>query len=590
MAIVFPSSPVLGQVYSLPNGDSWQWNGFAWESLGTNSLGPQGSQGPQGPAGTQGSQGPQGSTGSQGNQGPQGANGSQGPQGANGSQGPQGAQGPTGAQGAQGSAGLSTSYYNYNAKTSTNSPPPGSGFIIWNNGTQTSATSITVSHLTSNSVDIDIFLALIKNGDSLVLQSAANSTNYQKWTVNGTPTIVSNNYVTVPVSYVSGGYSFSNNESMIFAPVSIGATGPQGPQGAAGAQGSQGATGPQGATGSQGPQGATGSQGPQGNQGPQGDQGSPGSQGSQGPQGVQGSQGATGPQGSQGATGPQGTQGAQGPQGATASLSTSNYLVKAIKGGSSQTIPNGADTVVTFIDEFDPQNWFSSNKFQPNIAGYYNIQVAVWWDAGSVTNNQSNIQIRKNGTTQVAIQQTQIVTGAGYGQEIDIIVYFNGTTDYIEVTAFTGNTTSQNINGASSGTWITAALITTGPQGAQGAQGATGAQGSTVGSFGITVDGGGTVISTGSKGYLVVPYNATITNWYVASDVSGSIVIDVKRSGTSIVGGGGNKPTLSAASYATAAVSGWTSTSITAGDVFEFNVDSVSTVTKTNLVIKINKT
>jgi hypothetical protein len=149
--------------------------------------------------------------------------------------------------------------------------------------------------------------------------------------------------------------------------------------------------------------------------------------------------------------------------------------MKAVKGGSAQTITNGSDQVVTFVDEFDPQNWWTPNKFQPTIAGYYNIQIAVWWDAGSVTNNQSNIQIRQNGSTQVAIQQTQIVTGAGYGQEIDIIVYFNGTTDYIEVTAFTGNPTSQNINGASSGTWITASLIVGG--GSSGLSGTSGLSG-----------------------------------------------------------------------------------------------------------------
>jgi hypothetical protein len=117
------------------------------------------------------------------------------------------------------------------------------------------------------------------------------------------------------------------------------------------------------------------------------------------------------------------------------------------------------------------------------------LQLAVWWDAGSVTNNQSNIQFRKNGTTQVAIQQTQIVTGAGYGQEIDIITYFNGTTDYVEATAFTGNTTSQNINEASSGTWFTAALIV-----GSGANGTSGTSGS--GSGG----GGGTSGTSGTGG------------------------------------------------------------------------------------------
>jgi hypothetical protein len=178
-----------------------------------------------------------------------------------------------------------------------------------------------------------------------------------------------------------------------------------------------------------------------------------------------------------GATGPQGP---SGPSGPASTLAASDYVMRAVKNGTAQTVTNGSDAVVTLIDDFDPQGWFASNKFQPTIAGYYNIDVSVWWDAGAVTNNQTNIQLRKNGTTQLAIDQAQIVTGAGYGQTLSTIVYFNGSTDYVEVTAFTGNTTSQNINGAAGGTYIVANLIAygnTGPQGPQGATGSTGPQG-----------------------------------------------------------------------------------------------------------------
>lgn len=109
------------------------------------------------------------------------------------------------------------------------------------------------------------------------------------------------------------------------------------------------------------------------------------------------------------------------------------------------------------------------------------------------------------------------------------------------------------------------------------------------GAIGLTVDGAGSVITTGSKGFVTVPFDCTITNWYMAADASGSMVIDVKRSGSSIVGGG-NKPTLSSQSSASAAVSGWTSTAVTTGDIIEFNVDSASTITRNNLVLQVTKT
>ncbi len=109
-----------------------------------------------------------------------------------------------------------------------------------------------------------------------------------------------------------------------------------------------------------------------------------------------------------------------------------------------------------------------------------------------------------------------------------------------------------------------------------------------ISSFGITIDGGGVVPSTGSKGFVTIPYSGTITNWYLAADQAGSCVIDVKRSGSSIIGTG-NKPTLSSAQTGNAAVSGWTSTAISAGDIIEFNLNSVTTITRVNLVIKLNR-
>jgi len=107
-------------------------------------------------------------------------------------------------------------------------------------------------------------------------------------------------------------------------------------------------------------------------------------------------------------------------------------------------------------------------------------------------------------------------------------------------------------------------------------------------SFGITVDGGGAVVTTGSMGFTVIPYNGTITNWYVIGDQSGSIVFDLKTSGTSIIGGG-NAPTLTSSQRANAAVSGWTSTSITANQEIEFVVISATTVERVNLIIEITK-
>jgi hypothetical protein len=121
-----------------------------------------------------------------------------------------------------------------------------------------------------------VLLGLAKSGDSLIIQDSGNSNNYQSWTVSGAPTIVANTYVSLPVTYVGGGYSFANDAAVIVLLFSVGAQGPQGPagptgpQGPTGATGATGATGPAGPTGATGPAGATGATGATGPQGPAG--------------------------------------------------------------------------------------------------------------------------------------------------------------------------------------------------------------------------------------------------------------------------------------------------------------------------------
>lgn len=105
----------------------------------------------------------------------------------------------------------------------------------------------------------------------------------------------------------------------------------------------------------------------------------------------------------------------------------------------------------------------------------------------------------------------------------------------------------------------------------------------------VTIGDGSGVPSTGSKGFITIPYDCTISKWYLAANASGSCVVDVKRGGTSIVGGSGNKPTLSGAQSGNAAPASWTSVAVAKGDILEFNLDSVATITRVNLVLEMQK-
>jgi len=140
----------------------------------------------------------------------------------------------------------------------------------------------------------------------------------------------------------------------------------------------------------------------------------------------------------------------------------SSYITVAILSGDT-VITNGVDRIVPFVASIDPNSWYNSSNFRftPTIAGYYNVSYQVWWYVGSTVTNQTNIQFRKNGSTQ-AINQTQILSGNGYSQNQTKIVYLNGSTDYMDFTVYTGNPTSQSIQqgGATGqGTYFSAFLI-----------------------------------------------------------------------------------------------------------------------------------
>jgi len=115
-------------------------------------------------------------------------------------------------------------------------------------------------------------------------------------------------------------------------------------------------------------------------------------------------------------------------------------------------------------------------------------------------------------------------------------------------------------------------------------------------SVGITIDGGGSEIEIGEKGYISVPFSGVITDWTIVADQSGSIVVDVWKdtyanfpptNGDSIAGT--EKPTLSSqVKNQDLTLSTWT-TAVSQGDVIAFEVESASVVTRVNLIIRIRR-
>jgi len=108
----------------------------------------------------------------------------------------------------------------------------------------------------------------------------------------------------------------------------------------------------------------------------------------------------------------------------------------------------------------------------------------------------------------------------------------------------------------------------------------------------FVIDGGGSTIVTGIAGFLPVNFAGTITGWTVlsidASVTTGAIVVDVWKDtyanypptdSDSITGA--TPPTITATNDTgqSTSVADWT-TAFASGDVFGFNVDSVTSLTK----------
>ena len=108
----------------------------------------------------------------------------------------------------------------------------------------------------------------------------------------------------------------------------------------------------------------------------------------------------------------------------------------------------------------------------------------------------------------------------------------------------------------------------------------------------VNIDGGGSAITTGVKGDLYIPFSITLHSVTLIADQSGSIVIDIWNDlianypptvADTITAS--DKPTLSTATTSQDNdISTWT-TSIPGGSTLRFNVDSITTVTRVQMIL-----
>jgi hypothetical protein len=112
-----------------------------------------------------------------------------------------------------------------------------------------------------------------------------------------------------------------------------------------------------------------------------------------------------------------------------------------------QSISTGTYTKILFQTKtFDTNNNFASSTFTPTVAGYYQINTVVY--AAGVNTTYARAYIYKNGT-----QYKAGACGASYASysiSISDVIYFNGSTDYVEIYTFMGAAETLNSPSVSS--------------------------------------------------------------------------------------------------------------------------------------------
>jgi hypothetical protein len=113
----------------------------------------------------------------------------------------------------------------------------------------------------------------------------------------------------------------------------------------------------------------------------------------------------------------------------------------------------------------------------------------------------------------------------------------------------------------------------------------------------FAIDGGGSVLTTGTKAQVNVGYSGTITGVALTADQSGSVQLDIKTCAQSSFPGSlasivaSDPPVLSSAQISNdVALTGWTTAftgTAAAPIVFQFSITSVSTITRLNCALTV---
>ena len=149
---------------------------------------------------------------------------------------------------------------------------------------------------------------------------------------------------------------------------------------------------------------------------------------------------------------------------------------------------------------------------------------------------------------------------------------------------------TEGATGATGSDGVTGATGATGATGSDGVTGATGATGQAIDTFGIVVDGAGSIITTGSKGFRYIPYDCTITNAVLIGDTTGTADFAIYND-SSLELDGATIGGISLNRGQTASTIAGFTTGLSENDVLEFKIQgSPAAITRASLFVEVEKT
>lgn len=109
--------------------------------------------------------------------------------------------------------------------------------------------------------------------------------------------------------------------------------------------------------------------------------------------------------------------------------------------GNTQSISASTWTKITMnAKDFDTNTNYDATtnyRFTPTVAGYYLITSTIYWENGTASQAGTNLAIYKNSTIYKGVRNL-VSANAGGISTIALPILFNGSTDYVEIYVWSG--------------------------------------------------------------------------------------------------------------------------------------------------------